>query len=162
MSLRTVRIGNEVRGHSPVPVELAAGEVHTSKGGFTVAERDSSPEPADIVVVEPKHVKGAGFDSPMADFAYHDAGSVELFTNSMVRGYSIGMAAGGKIDAHKDSFDRLLIAISNLNLSETDDRGNRANLQVKAGDVLWLLRGTTHNIVNLGQSSADFVTLEFN
>jgi quercetin dioxygenase-like cupin family protein len=162
MGMREVSIGNEVRGHAPVAVQLVPGEVHTSKGGFTVAERDNSSGPADIVVIEPTSSSGPGFGSPIADFAFHDAGSIELFTNSMVRGYSIGMAVGGKIDRHKESFDRLIIAVTDLNLSETDEAGIRTDLQMKVGDVRWLPKGTIHDVANLGQSKAGFVTLEFN
>ena len=52
LSLRAVTIGNEVRGRQPVLTQLEAGELHTSKGGFTVAERNNSSEPADLLVIE--------------------------------------------------------------------------------------------------------------
>lgn len=160
-SLSTVSIENEVRGHMPVPVILTAGEVHTSKGGFNVAERNSSSEPADIIIVEPKKHNDTGFDVPMGGLSFHNAGSIEWFENATVRGYAIAIAAGGKVDRHKEHFDRLLIAISDLNLSETGETGNKTEIQLNPGDVRWFSRGTTHDTTNAGDSPAGFLIFEF-
>ena len=162
VSVRTARIENVVRGHAPVLVELAPGEVHTSKGGFTVAEENDSTERTDLVVVVPRKTASAGFDSPMGGLVYHDAAFAELFSESMMRGYSIAIAAGGKFERHQEKFDRLLIAVSDLDILETEDGGRQVGIQMKSGEVRWLPRGTTHNVTNVGQSPAAFVILEFN
>jgi hypothetical protein len=46
LSLRPITIANDVRGRPPVVVGLEANEVHTSKGGFTITERNKSSDPA--------------------------------------------------------------------------------------------------------------------
>jgi hypothetical protein len=52
LSLHPLTIANEVRGRPPVIVTLESSEVHTSKGGFTLAERNKSSGPADLLVIE--------------------------------------------------------------------------------------------------------------
>ncbi len=43
ISMDPAIIGNEVQGRQPVLTELKPAEVHTSRGGFTVAERTILP-----------------------------------------------------------------------------------------------------------------------
>jgi anti-sigma factor ChrR (cupin superfamily) len=53
VSLYDTTIQNEVLGRNPVVSQLAAGELHTSKGGFRLIEHNVSTEPAcEFIVVE--------------------------------------------------------------------------------------------------------------
>jgi hypothetical protein len=79
LSVRSVLIGNEVRGREPVLTKLEAGEVHTAKGGFVLAERNRSPEPAEVLVIEPVKQSGEGFSAPMGGFRWHDGAYGEAF-----------------------------------------------------------------------------------
>src|SRR5215472_9601659 len=73
LSLQTLTIANEVRGRPPVVVALEAGDVHTSKGGFTLAERNKSSVSAEVIVVEAVKASTGEFASPIGGFRYHDA-----------------------------------------------------------------------------------------
>ncbi|MGD0220671.1 MAG: hypothetical protein ABSC73_09500 [Acidimicrobiales bacterium] len=162
LSLRPVVIGNEVRGRQPVMTRIEAGELHTSKGGFTVAERNNSSEPADLLVIEALKANAGEFNSPMGGFRYHDAAFGELFQASAVRGYTMTIAAGGRTEQHGENYDRLLIAVSDLDFREDTASQSPSEFAMKAGEVRWIPRGQTHATTNIGASPATFITLEFN
>jgi quercetin dioxygenase-like cupin family protein len=160
LSLRSVTIANEVTGRSPVIVNLDSGEVHTSKGGFTLAERNKSPEPADLLVIEALKTDGVGFTTPIGGFRFHDAAFGELFQFPVVRAYTMTIAADGRTEKHEENYDRLVIAISDLKLREDAAGQPSSELQMKAGEVKWFPRGVTHATTNLGALPATFVTIE--
>jgi quercetin dioxygenase-like cupin family protein len=162
VSLRPVTLGNEVRGRQPVLKELRAGELHTSRGGFTVAERNLSPGPAEVLVIESiKADDGKSFSTPMGGFQLHDAALGELFESSVVRAYSMAFGAGGRAEKHREDYDRLLIALSDLSLHEEVDGQPPSDIEMKAGEVRWVARGAPHSTTNLGSSPAALLTLEF-
>jgi hypothetical protein len=157
-----VVIGHEVRGRQPVMTHLEAAEVHTSKGGFAVAERNNSSVPAELLVIEAVKPASHGFNTPMRSFGYHDAAVGEILeAASLMRGYSTILAAGGHFEEHQENYDRLLIAVSDLKLREEVPGQPPSELQMKAGEVRWVPRGTTHATKNIGSSPATFITLEF-
>lgn len=162
LSLHPVTIGNEVRGRQPVLTQLDPGELHTSKGGFTVAERNNSSEPTEMLVIEAIKVEHGSFDTPMLGFRYHNAAFSELFESPAMRGYSMMLFPGGQVDSHAENYDRLLIAITDLKLRDTSDEGSPSNFEMKAGDIHWFPRGGTHTVTNLAESVGTFITLEFN
>jgi hypothetical protein len=136
VSLRPVTISNEVRGRQPVLTELKAGELHTSKGGFAVAERNNSSDPAEVIVVEAmKPGDASGFRTPVGGFKMHDAGIIELFESSAVRGYEMAIAVGGRTEKHYEDYDRLLIALSESRLREEVDELPPSDLELKAGEI---------------------------
>ena len=162
LSLRPVTIGNEVRGREPVFTELKAGELHTSKGGFTVAERNISSGPAELIVIESiKPDDGKGFSKPMGGFQLHSAAIGLLFESSVLRGYNMAIAAGGRVGTRLEEYDRLLIALSDLSLREELEGQSPSDVQMKAGEVRWVARGMTHATTNVGSSPAALLTLEF-
>lgn len=162
ISLRPARIGNEVRGRQPVVTEMAAGELRTSKGGFTLAERNISTEPAEITVIEVVKSDGeSGFSTPVGDFPMHDAGIVELFETPVVRGYKLAIAADGRTGKHHEDYDRLLMALSDLKVRQEVNGQPASDLEMKAGDVRWVPRGATDATINVGGAPAALLTLEF-
>jgi len=162
VSLLPATIGNEVHGRQPVITQLDAGDLHTSKGGFNLAERNESSELAVVIVIEVLKSNGAGFSAPMKSFHYHEAAFGELFETSAARGYVMTVAAGGRIEEHTENYDRLLIAVSDLHLRETSAGQDASELIMKAGDVRWAVRGSTHAVTNVGTVPATFITLELN
>ncbi|MGA7644960.1 MAG: hypothetical protein WCF61_15830 [Terriglobales bacterium] len=161
LSLRSITIANEVRGRSPVVVTVEGGELHTSKGGFTLAERNKSSEPAKLLVIESLKSDGAGFSTPIGGFRFHDAAFGELFDSPAMRGYSMTIAAGGHTERHDENYDRLLIAVSDLKLRDDFAGQPSSEFQMKAGEVKWFPRGVSHATTNAGISPATFITLEF-
>jgi len=162
MSLHPSTIANEVRGRPPVIVSLEGSEVHTSKGGFTLAERNKSTEPADLIGIEALKSDGIGFATPIGGFPFHDTAFGELFEFPVMREYTMTIAAGGRTEKHDENYDRLVVAVSDLKLREDLAGQPSSELQMKAGDVKWFPRGVNHATTNAGTSPATFITLEFN
>jgi uncharacterized RmlC-like cupin family protein len=160
-SVRSVAISNEVRGRQPVISHLDAGELHTSKGGFTLAERNESSESAEVLVIEVPDANSGGFATPMGGFRYHDAAFGDLFEAPGVRAYALTIAAGGRTEAHIESYDRLILAMSDLKLRDNIAGQGPAEFEMKAGEARWMPKGTTHAITNIGTAPAVFITLEF-
>lgn len=161
LSLHPATIANEVRGRSPVIVDLDAGEVHTSKGRFTLAERNKSPIPADLLFIVAARDNIGDFAAPMGGFRYHDAAFGELFQLPDMRAYSMVIAAGGRTEKHEERFDRLVVAISDLKLREDVPQQPSSEISMKAGEIKWFPRGTNHATTNTGNSPATFITFEF-
>lgn len=162
LSLRPVVIGNEVRGHDPVLTSLEADELRTSKGGFTVAERNNSAERADLLVIEALKGNAGEFSTPMGGFRFHDAALGELFEAPAVRAYTLRMAAGGRTEQRQENYDRLLVALTDVHLREEMAGQPPSELVMKAGEVRWILRGQLHAVTNLAVSPCMLLTLEFN
>lgn len=160
LSLHSATIANEVQGRSPVIVNLDDGEVHTSKGGFTLAERNKSSEPADLLLIEALKPDGGGFTTPIGGFRFHDAAFGELFQFPVMRAYTMTIASDGRIEKREENYNRLVIAISDLKLREEVAGQPFSELQMKAGEVKWFPRGVPHATTNLGASPATFITIE--
>jgi quercetin dioxygenase-like cupin family protein len=162
LSLRPVVIGNEVRGRDPVLTRLDPDELRTSKGGFSVAERNNSAEPADLLVIEALMSNAGEFSTPMGGFRFHDAALGELFEAPAVRAYTFRMAAGGRTKQHQENYDRLLVALTDVHLREDVAGQPPSDLVMKAGEVRWIPRGQLHAVTNLAASPGMLLTLEFN
>lgn len=142
-------------------VNLDANDVRTSKGGFTLSERNQSTGPADLLVIEALKPDGAEFPSPVRSFRFHDAALGELFEFPAMRGYTMVIAAGGHTEKHDENYDRLVIAVTDLNLREESAGQPPSEVQMKAGDIKWFAAGSNHATTNLGTSPATFLTVEF-
>jgi quercetin dioxygenase-like cupin family protein len=160
LSLQPVTLANEVRGRPPVMVSLEASDVHTSKGGFAVAERNKSSQPAELIVIEEREPAGAGFDTPMGGFRFHDAAFGDLFQASVMRAYTMTIAAGGRTEKHEEHCDRLVLAVTDLKLREDVAGQPPSELHMKAGEVQWFSKGTIHATTNVDTAPATFITFE--
>jgi len=153
---------NIVPGRTPVTTELSAGELHTSKGGFSLVEQNAALTPSNLIVVERMGQKAAPFGSPMIGFKYHDAAVGELFEMPAMRGYVTRLASGGRTEPHEEKFDRLIVAVTNLHLGHQFDERNQTETSLKAGDVRWIAKASDRSIVNLAGTACSFITIEFN
>jgi quercetin dioxygenase-like cupin family protein len=162
VSLKDTTISNEVPERPPVLRDLAAGELHTSKGGFVLAERNASNAGAELLIIERTADPGPAFDSPMVNFQYHDAAIAELFEGSSMRAYGIRMAPGGRTEPHEQRFDRLLIAVTDLHLTDQLDEQKQSPFNLKTGDVQWIPKEVDRAVLNAGNAPCSFLTIEFN
>ena len=135
--------------------------MQTSKGGFTLSERNKSSDPADVLLIEALKSDGAGFAVPIGRFRFHDAAFGSLFDFPVMRGYTMTLAAGGRTEKHGEDYDRMVIAVSDLDLGEDIAGQGSSESRMKAGDVKWFNRGVTHATTNRGMSPATFITIEF-
>jgi len=97
----------------------------------------------------------------MGNFRYHDAACGALFEGAVARGYEMTIASEGRTEKHRDRYDRLLLALSDLQLKDEVEGKGASVIERKAGDVLWFPGGSTHAITNIGKSPAHFITIEF-
>jgi quercetin dioxygenase-like cupin family protein len=160
-SLGAVTIANEVRGHPPVIAQMEPGELRTSRGGFNVAERNQSNDPADIFVVQPAKSDGPGFPAPLT-MPMHDAGIVEQYNGPGMRAYTLGIAAGGRVEEPAEIYDSLMIALKDSDVREDIAGKAPEDWEMKAGETRWIPRGTTHSETNLGSAPAALIVFEFN
>ena len=54
-----------------------------------------------------------------------------------------------------------MVAITDLNLRTDIEGGGPTNVQLKAGEAVWVKGGVTHTVTNIGSQNARLVTLEF-
>jgi hypothetical protein len=162
ISIGTATIQNEVPGHKPVVTELSEGDLHTSKGGFSLIERNISSNPAELIVIERVRSPGAPFQSPMGAFRIHDAALGELFDEPFMRAYTLRLAAGGRTEAHDERYDRLIVAVTDLHLEDALDGPQPKQVLLKRGEVQWIPHGSDHAITNTGTEPCTFITIEFN
>jgi hypothetical protein len=135
--------------------------VHTSKGGFTLSERNRSPGPADLFVIEALEANGSTFGTPMGGFRFHDAVFGELFEFPLMRAYTMTIAAGGRTENRDERYDRLVVAVSDVKLREEVTGHPSSEILMKAGDIKWFARGISHATTNTGNSPTTFITFEF-
>jgi len=138
VSLKPALISNEVPGHAPKITKLEARELHTSRGGFELVERNISAEPAEIVVVELLNPAPRAFDSPMGGMPYRDALYSDLFEVPGMRAYSVFLLAGNRIQKREQKFDRIVLALKDLSLQVETDGRPADDLNLKAGEMRWL------------------------
>jgi hypothetical protein len=123
---------------------------------------NDSAEAVELIVIEfMEPENGERFAEPMGGFQFHNAALGELFESSTVRGYTLAIAAGGRVGKRHESYDRLLIALSDLRLREEINDLPSSDMTMKQGEVCWIGRGVTHSTTNTGSSPAALLTLEF-
>ncbi len=104
---------------------------------------------------------GKGFGTPMGGFELHSAAFSPQFETGVARGYILAIGPGGRVEKHPEDYDRLLVALSDLSVQEVADGKEPTDVQMKKGEVRWFARGTTHATINVGNSPAALLTLEF-
>ena len=191
ISIGAAEITNEVQGRSPIEQSLADGDTRLAKGPFAhvAINRAATPFRNITVEVKKKSTKdicgfaGNACPTTMAvtggTISVGPAGGISsadvkftkepIFETDAVRASRIRIAAGGSSPEHEDKLPRLLIAVSDLDLTSTSRVGERMQgvrhpfsvVKQKAGDIAWLPAEAPHTITNSGTQPAHFVILEF-
>lgn len=162
ISLDDAAIQNDVPGRKPILSTFAAGDVHTSDGGFALSERNASSKPVTLIVVERVGSPSAPFASLLADFKVHDTALGQLFEESSMRAYSLRMAAGGRSEDHDEPWDRLLVAVTDARLQDRLGDDSKQEIDLKAGEVHWIPKNTDRWMKNIGTGAFSLVTIELN
>ncbi len=160
LALQDAQISNEAPGHEPRVVDVTAGDVHISKGGFMLVERNAGSQVADLLVIE-QLGDGAPFSDPVADYGVHEAALGAIFERPGMRAYATRMSVAGRTEAHPESHDRLIVAITDLELLDKTPEQGASTLKLKSGEVKWLAKGGTHTLSNTGNAACSFLTFEF-
>ena len=160
LALQDARISNEAPGHKPTVVDVTTGDVHTSRGGFRLVERNVGSSSADIIVVEQLREEGT-FSDPMASYKVHDTALGALFEQAGMRAYITRMAAGGRTEPHAELHDRLIIAVTDVQLEEQATGEGSVTLKLKSGDVKWFSKAENYALSNAGETVCSFITFDF-
>ena len=162
IALTPATIANEVHGRASVVSTLEYGELRSSKGGFTVAERNAGSEPLSLIVVEMAGEvnRKDAFPSPEADFRMRNAAVGHLFETNDWRGYEMDIASEGTIGSHNEDNDRLIVAISEVHLRNDVEGKGSTRFDLAAGEVAWVAGKESVSSVNLGADPARFVVIE--
>ncbi len=161
LSLQPVIISNEVPDHTPVITKLDKGELRSSKGGFHVAERNTSSHSADIFVVTPHRLTGKGFPNELA-LPFSTGGAIEQFSGSAMRAYVMALPVDGKLKEFREDYDTLFIALDDLNIKNEITGKDPAPLNLKAGETYWIPQGTTYSLTSQSDHPIAMMVLEFN
>jgi hypothetical protein len=159
-TLQEAQISNEAPGHKPKVVDVNSGDVHASKGGFGLVERNVGSGVADIVVVE-RLAEAAPFSDPMAEYKIHEAAIGPLFEQPGMRAYATRMSVAGRTEAHSESHDRLIVALTDVQLADKTPERDGLTLNLKSGEAKWLSKGGIHALSNTADAACSFITFEF-
>lgn len=157
ISLADTRVSNEVPGQRPVVVDAAAGELHTSKGGFSVVQRNVSNAPATLIVIERLGAPATPFPIPSTT-SKCKAPSKACFSKAFpCASFEVTLGAAGRILPRAQAYDELLFASTDAGLSAGDSRST-----LKPGDVKWLASGSNETIENAAGAPASVIVFDLN
>ena len=182
VSIGAAEITSAVQGQSPAEMSLADGDTRFVKGAFAhvVINRGAAPFRNVTVEIKKKSTKEiCGFaGNPCPASMAVTGGTISIgpagmasadvkFTKETVletdavRASRLRLEPGGETPEHEDELPRLLVAVSDLDLTNTP-RGEQAMpVKNKAGDIVWLPPEGPHTVSNNGDRPAQFVILEF-
>ncbi len=156
-ALRPVILSNEVPTHQPKVTQFETGEVHTSRGGFQLIERNISNGAADLILVELLNPSPMPFTTPIKPIFSGPLYS-SLFETAGMRASSMIVRPGGRIQLRENGPDRLIIPVKGSNFRA----GQNEELQWQAGDAHWFPAGPATVITNTGKVEAELVVFKFN
>ncbi|HYX69290.1 MAG TPA: hypothetical protein VE825_09165 [Terriglobales bacterium] len=167
VSLGASDIRNEVVGKAPAELKLEDGEVHWSKGGFAHRIVNLSDQPFRNVTIELLRAQGAATPATQPASRYCNPGSQTacvteryLFCTERVCVSDVTMGPGAVTMRHTHSTDHMVVAVTDLQM--TDEIEGKPTLQrsLKAGDATYISAGITHRLIN-GPQANRFITLQF-
>jgi oxalate decarboxylase/phosphoglucose isomerase-like protein (cupin superfamily) len=171
VSLGISQIENNVAGKSPVKLALQDGETRFVPGGFAHITKNLSDRPFRNVTIEliqdqkarhsPPPNWGANGNEERGVEVLNGGTSDILFVNDGVRASQLDLQPGGILPKHHHAGPHLIVAVTDLDLRGDIEGSAPAQIQVKAGDVVWINGDTTHALTNIGKQDAKLITLEF-
>src|SRR5579864_2906843 len=166
VNLGAAEVVNTVKGKDPVTVKLKDGDTNFLAAGFAHMARNLSAQPFRDVIIEflqddKLRESPARWDEDRGLDILQGGTKEILFVKDGVRVSELELQPGATIPKPHHPGPRLLVAVSDLDLSN-DVEGQGPMLgHFKSGDAKWLPRGYSHPLTNTGQHLAKFVTLEF-
>ena len=170
VTLGDTEIVNAVKDKSPVTVKLQDGETRFSPATFAHIARnltDQTFHNVTIEILEDEALRhsAAHWDEDRALNILHGGTQQILFIKDAVRVSEFELQPGGAVPMDNRVGPRLLVAVSDLDLRETDHSNVKGIVSVsghfKSGDSKWVPSDYSHAITNGGTKLAKFVTLEF-
>jgi oxalate decarboxylase/phosphoglucose isomerase-like protein (cupin superfamily) len=162
---------NAVKGKPPVTVKFRDGETGFSPATFAHIARNQTDQPfrnVTVEILEDKTLRNstAHWDEDRSLDILQGGTKQILFVKDGIRVTEFELQPGGVAPPHDYTGPHLLVAASDLDLSEDASRsgaGGHASMpgHLKSGDSNWLPAGYSHTLTNTSTKPAKFVTLEF-
>ena len=167
VSLGASDIRNEVVGKAPVDLKLEDGEVHWSKGGFAHKITNLSDQPFRNVTIELLRAQGVATPATQPVSRYCNPGSQTacvgeryLFCTERVCVSDVTMGPGAVTMRHTHSTDHMVVAVTDVQMSDEIEGKPAVERRIKAGDAVYIPAGITHRLIN-GPQATRFITLQF-
>ncbi len=157
-------------GEKPAQLLLKDGDVRFTPGNFAHAAINQIDRPFHNITIEllkpSSEVSGCGGDGctgPLpcsSDKPGRCPTITRLIASDQWTVSLIKMPPSSRLEKHTHSMPHLVVAVSDLNLSQQTASAASAIKSV-TGDVAWVPAGVTHTITNLDTKPAQYVALEF-
>src|SRR6478672_5193480 len=136
-------VENDVAGQAAVTLKLQDGEVRFTPGNFAHMARNLALTPFRNVTVEllrDKKTAAKSKDERALEVMQNGTQHV-LFVKDGARVSDIELQAAGVLPTHTHPGPHLVIAVTDLDLRNAPARKPAANIQLKAGEVVWVAAG---------------------
>jgi quercetin dioxygenase-like cupin family protein len=166
VALAPTTISSEVAGKPATTIKIQQGEVRFAPGNFAHIARNLTDKPFPHVTVEllnDEEVRKSPpkpWDEERALHVHMKGTQDVLFVKDGVRVSDFQLQPGGMVHNQHHPGPRLIIAVSDMDVRSSVE-GKSVAIQLKSGEVKWLLGGTTDILMNAGKNPARWVTLEF-
>jgi hypothetical protein len=176
ITLGASEVVNAVKDKPPVTIKLADGETHFSPATFAHIARNQTDQPFRNVTIELLEDEKLRQSPPHWDPSHPDedrglqilqGGTQEiLFVKDGVRVSEFELQPGAVVPGGSPAHAMLLVSLTDSDLFTQDPRAHDHTpippaTHFKTGDSVWLPLGFRQPIVNAGQATGKFVTLEF-
>jgi quercetin dioxygenase-like cupin family protein len=169
VTLGDAAITNARVGEKPFPVVLNDGEVRFTPGGFAHAVANNSERPFHNITIE--LLKSSTNVRPCSDAcevpiscaasAREKCASARILLQSdQWSAISVLMPPGATYPEHAPAAPHLVVAVSDLDLTQVVDGRDRVEVRRVVGDVRWV-DPVVQSITNAGSMPARFVSLQF-
>jgi quercetin dioxygenase-like cupin family protein len=171
VNLGISQVENDVFGKPPVKLTLQDGETHFVAGGFAHLGKNLSDRPFRNVTIELLQDEKARHAPPPKwgvngddDRSLHvlNGGTLDiLFAKDGARVSDLELQPGAVLPKHHHAGPQLLVAVTDVDLRSDVEGKGPAQIQLKAGDVVWEKGSATHALTNIAKQNAKLITVEF-
>lgn len=160
---------NARTGANPVPLKLKDGEIRFTPGNFSHAAINQSDKPFHNLTIEllkpSTGVKTCTESCAMPVACAAEPGRVcptieRRISSDQWTALYVTMPAGSRLDKHTHATPHLVVAVTELDLTQQIGDETR-HTKVPAGGYAWVPAGLTHTLTNSSAKAAQYVALEF-
>lgn len=163
VTLGAAEVENDVVDQRPRTLKLQDGETRFTPGGFAHIAKNSTDAPFRNVTIEfLRNAQDGKVPRWGEERGLHilEGGTQDiLFVKDGVRVSDIQLQPGARIPV--DGRPSLVVALSNLDLKSRAKSKSMKPIQLKTGEITWISAGPPHVLINMSQTSARLITLEF-
>jgi quercetin dioxygenase-like cupin family protein len=158
-------IENDIVGQAPFLRKFQEGETVFVPGPFAHTAKNLSDKPFQVIAVELMKNDQAKLSHKWdEERGLHilNGGTLDfLFAKDGVLATDLQLNPGGVQPKHHHEGPHVVVAITDLDLRSDVEGQGPSQIQMKAGEAIWVKGGTTHSLTNTGKQNARLISLEF-